>query len=146
MEKLFYQTQRRYAPGARRYEEGSTEPSQTVVGQAKTIKQLLARALQGIPTPDREVNYFDPEDVDNIDEYFAPGLDLTDLDDLRRRNDQAAKAIQKAEENKAKAEADAKKAGETAKDVVKTAASSDKPAGDPAGAPGASAPAGAKNN
>lgn len=106
MEK-FYSTHRHYAPGANRAETIEGE-SVTVPGEAKTIAQLLSRAMQGLEAQEREAHYFDQADLDKIDRFYAPGLDLTDLDELTRRNDEMAVALEKAK--KAKAEKDAKEA------------------------------------
>lgn len=104
MQKLWYNTQHTYRPRIR-FEMVEGE-SQTVPGEARTIGEMLRRAQQGIREDERPVHYFDEEDLDKIDMFFGPSADLTDLDELRRRNEQMALAIDKAE--KAKAEADAK--------------------------------------
>lgn len=117
MSKLYYQTPRNYSPRAR-FEPVEGE-SQTVPGEAKTVRELMQRALAGIETMPREFVYFDPDDVDFITDVYRPGLDLTDLDHLRELNKQTEAAIQRAQEKKA---ADEKAAKEKAAADSKSAA------------------------
>lgn len=129
---LYYKTLRSYSQGERSFEPRSEEPSQTVPGEARTIKQLLQNALQGLSADERQVNYFDEENLDNINHFFAPGLDLTDLDDLRRKNQAAMAAIEAAERKRKAAELEA---AEDAKAEARLKAKAEKAAKQKAAAP-----------
>lgn len=62
-----------------------TEESLTVPGETRSIKELLARQLQGMDPETRELNYLEVDDIDNIDQFFGPMEDLTSLDEIRDR-------------------------------------------------------------
>lgn len=101
-----YNTQHAYAPRAQYETHG--KPSMTVPGEAKTIKELLARALQGVENPERDANYLDVEDIGQINQFFAIGsLDLTDLETLQQRNKDLGATIEKGLKAKAQAKAEA---------------------------------------
>lgn len=129
--KKFYNTQHDYNPRTR-FEVVEGE-SVTIPGESKTIQQMLRRALQGIKEDERPVQWFDAEDLDKIDGFWAPGLDLTDLDALAERNALAKKALDKALKAKAEADkiaaAEAKAAAEKAELERIKAALTDKPNG-----------------
>lgn len=91
------------------YEVGDFDESMTVPGQAKTIKQIMERALGGLMPDGRLVEYFDQEDLDKINKYYAnPGsLDLTDLDEMAEHVEalqDVVKKGQKIQEEKLKEE------------------------------------------
>lgn len=62
--------------------EINTEPSQTVQGAAMTTKEIMEKALGGIPETRANLQYFDQPDLDKINEFYRSGFDLTDLDNL----------------------------------------------------------------
>lgn len=79
--KLSYITKKSYVPTLGEINE---EPSETIQGEAYTLKELLQRFAQGQGLERKTVHYFDPEDIDQINKLFNPGaVDLTDLDQLR---------------------------------------------------------------
>lgn len=104
MAQLFYNTKRNYKPGSGR--ESSKLPSQTVPGQSRTMKEILDRYKRGLEIRESDSIYFDSEDIERVNKFFAPGsLDLTDLDELNRHVsnlnslvDEANKKRQKAHE------------------------------------------------
>lgn len=67
----------RSTSGRREHPSGE---SQTVQGETMSIKEIMARALNGIAPIGREFPYFDQEDLDNIRSF---PIDLTDLDNTR---------------------------------------------------------------
>ncbi len=54
--------------------------SLTIPGESMTIKQIMDRAINGISPEFRKVEFFDQEDMDNINNFPT---DLTDLDNTR---------------------------------------------------------------
>jgi len=60
--------------------------SQTIQGESKTIKELLARLQAGQELDRKEVMYMDTEDIDNINSMYKRPQDFTDLDALREHN------------------------------------------------------------
>ncbi len=71
--------------------------SQTIPGEAKTIKKIMEEALRGYTPPERSVQFIDQEDLDKINEFYTQGpLDLTDLDRLAEANLEAQKMIEDA--------------------------------------------------
>lgn len=96
MSKLFYVTKRSYVPGKGR--ERNEEPSMTIPGESYTIGELMARMKAGgqLPALDRRVEFLDDE-LDNISAFNRPLIDLTDLDDLRERNEGLTKHIKELE-------------------------------------------------
>lgn len=103
MSKLFYITKRTYKHGLRgEINEGA---SQTVTGEAYTIKELMDRYRNGMPLPHSNYAYFDQEDLDQINRFFNPGsLDLTDLDELNNNVSMLQKSVQEAIERRKEAE------------------------------------------
>lgn len=86
------------------------EEIMTIPGEAKSIKEIMDRALQGVPPTGRDVEYFDQEDLDLINEFHAPGsLDLTDLDRLDEQVKSLKEAVERAKNEKAEAEKAAEK-------------------------------------
>ena len=48
--------------------------SLTVPGEAMTIKEIMERALRGMPPVASNAEFFDQEDLEKIDEFYgAPG-------------------------------------------------------------------------
>lgn len=80
--------------------ETNEGPSMTIQGQALSVGEILERALGGVPPQQRNYEYFDVEDIDNINEMFTAGFDLTDLDELDRRAAIFAEAIERAKEKR----------------------------------------------
>lgn len=64
--------------------EVPTGESQTIPGQARTIKELIERLELGVPLPDKGTMYMDTP-LEKIDKFMQQALDLTDLDDLTDR-------------------------------------------------------------
>ena len=75
-------------------------PSMTVRGQAYSVKEIMERALGGIIPERKNYEYFDVEDIDNINEFYSMGFDLTDLDRLAEQSALFNDAVQKAKEAK----------------------------------------------
>lgn len=100
MRKLFYNYKAGYKSGADvpgRY-EGSDLPSETQQGEAYSIDELMQKyRLNDNPV---EPIYFDVDDINNINYLHSRNFDLTDLDDLRRRNNEMRDLIEKAQEMK----------------------------------------------
>lgn len=73
--------------------------SQTIPGEALSIREILTRAMGGIEPERKNYTFFDQEDLDKIDKFYGAGLDLTDLDELGDRlielNDSVVKAVAK---------------------------------------------------
>lgn len=82
--KKHFNTPYNYIPSAARYEKQSDQPSQTIQGETRTIKQLVERLSMGIPLPNKEPQYMDV-DIDEVDQYFQQALDLVDYDELNAR-------------------------------------------------------------
>lgn len=76
MAKLFYSHKRDYKPNYRY--EVNNEPSQTVVNDSMTIKQIIDRFTIGQDVPRKNPVYMDAE-LDQIDSRFSPNQDLTDV-------------------------------------------------------------------
>ncbi len=71
--------------------------SQTIPGEAKSIKQIMKDALRGFSPPERSVQFIDQEDLDKINEFYTQGpLDLTDLDRLAEANLETQQIIEEA--------------------------------------------------
>lgn len=71
--------------------DGRTETpsgvSQTIPGEALSIKEIMDRAIAGMRPIVTEQNFIDVDDIDQITEMFAPqNVDFTDLQDLREKN------------------------------------------------------------
>lgn len=80
--------------------EVNNEPSQTVPGEAMTIQQIMDRAMAGTPPEQSDAQYFDVDDVSQVDEFFSTGLDLTDIDRLNARATELMGAIEEAKKRK----------------------------------------------
>lgn len=106
-----------YVPGVCKggYEINNS-PSMTKPNESLSIKQIIDRFGQGIPDTTHEYPYFDEEDLEKIDHYFAPGsLDLTDITALKERVEVLNEVVSNAV--KAKKELDAaEKAAEEEKE------------------------------
>lgn len=99
--KLPYQTKNRYT--GYRGEDYSNAENQTVPGQAFSVRELMKRHSRGLITEEQKPLYFDVDDIEYINRFYAPGaLDLTDLDELSAHvtnlTDRFEKAKLKAEE------------------------------------------------
>lgn len=70
------------------YKSGSGEssdlPSKTVQNETMSIKEILQRYSNGEKIQQNKVQYFDQE-IDKIDHMFRPSLDLTDLEENKRK-------------------------------------------------------------
>lgn len=73
------------------------EPSQTVVGETWTIKELVERYQRGMDVPSVEPNYVDVQDIEQINAVFRKHLDLTDLDNLRNQVAILTKTVEEAQ-------------------------------------------------
>lgn len=92
---LFYVTKKSYKPGAGREQSG--KPSQTIPGESYTMRELVQRHLAGMEAKKPDHPYFDAEDIETINEYYAPGsIDLVDLDNLKRHVNQLNSTVDKA--------------------------------------------------
>ncbi|AXL14928.1 hypothetical protein [Microviridae sp.] len=121
--KLFYNTQRSYTGENCNRAEINTEKSLTIPGESKTVKDMLQRAMSGMPvTHAQDVHYFDEENMDLIHEHFSPHFDLTDLDAIKLRQKELSKVIKEAEERKktAEEEAERQRAQREAEDAKRT--------------------------
>lgn len=85
--------------------EVNTLPSKTRPDEGYTIKELMARALQGMPIEERP-SFFTAGEEDRINDFVTRPIDFTDLDALRTFNtnlDSSLKRAFKAKEEKEKA-------------------------------------------
>lgn len=73
------------------------EPSQTVIGETWTIKELVERYQRGMDVPSTEPNYVDVHDINQINSVFRKHLDLTDLDNLKRQVETLTKTVEEAQ-------------------------------------------------
>lgn len=89
---------------SREHSVNSTGESMTIPGEAISIKELLDRATQGTPLLHREPIYFDQEDMEKIDLFYSPHIDLTDLDELASRNAEMHEMIIRAQKAETEAE------------------------------------------
>lgn len=93
--KLYYHTKHSYKPGRGR--ESSNEPSQAVPGQSMSMKETVERYRSGMATSVNEPVYFDEEDLEKINRFYAPGsVDLTDLDELKAHVSDLQNSVDKA--------------------------------------------------
>lgn len=102
MTKLHYTTKHTYN------RKGGTDiggVSQTVQGEVKPIREIIARAMRGeLPTKNQGI-YLDAGDLEYIDRYYAPhSLDLTDLEALGQHVQRLQNAVETAQQQKAKVE------------------------------------------
>lgn len=109
-QQLFYNTKYRYTPTVSGKEKNEL-PSKTVQGEVLEMRDILRRAMSGQQPVMKEVPYFDEEDMEKIDKFFAPGtLDFTDLGELARRTreleDMVNKAINERDEREKQRKAD----------------------------------------
>lgn len=88
--------------------EINEEPTKTIQGEYKEMKDILSDATKGTPFEARKVEYFAPDSVEKINRMFKNNLDLTDLDSLREKVQFMEKELTTAEQ-KAKAKLDAEK-------------------------------------
>ncbi len=61
--------------------EINNDPSETIPGETLTIKEIMARALNGVGPATSNVEFFDQIELDNIQSFPT---DLTDLDASRQ--------------------------------------------------------------
>lgn len=80
--------------------ESNDEESMTVQGEGYTIKELLSRAIEGLPLGRREVQYLDQEDLSKISQFYRPIVDMSDLDYLKEHNAALQFQIDKFEQHK----------------------------------------------
>lgn len=97
MAKQAYRTQFNYKVGEGR--EENIDESMTIPGESKTVKELLEQTVAGNPAFEREPVYFDTDDQEVMN-YLRPGLDLTELDELREINEAQHEAILKAQQKR----------------------------------------------
>lgn len=127
--KLPFHNKYSYVPGAGR--EINNDPSLTQPGEALTIQDLI-RKYRAADMFGIEGNYFDPGDIDKINEFYNPGaLDLTDMDRFRDHVDKMNKAYQTALDNQKK-EAENAKEKKASEETPPTETDSAKPQADPA--------------
>lgn len=99
MKTHWYHTKRNF--DHTKYGEGPHGPSLTVPGEALSINEIMERYTRTGTAPIREAEYFDVEDIDYINQYYAPhALDLTDMDGLTNHIDRLQAALAKAKQNK----------------------------------------------
>ena len=84
MAKLPYVNKNSYDHASRKYEI-NLDPSLTEPDQIMSIKDLVKRAKAGIEPHEDEALYFSPTNIQEIDRFYGQPLDLTDLDDVRKR-------------------------------------------------------------
>lgn len=89
-----------YVPGKTRHETPVGE-SQTIPGEARTIKQLIERLELGVPFPNKNPQFMDI-DLEKIDHYFQQALDLVDYDELNERIQGTRDYIKQAQEEQAR--------------------------------------------
>ncbi len=70
--------------------EVNEEPSQTVPGESFTVKEIMDRILGGIKPEFEEVQFFDQENLDRINDF---PIDLTDLDRTRTELEEMTIAV-----------------------------------------------------
>lgn len=86
-------------------QEKNTGESQTIQGEAHSIQELLERIINGSEEFKREPIYFDVEDIEKITKFYAPNIDLTDLDELKAQNIEMGEMLIRAEKAQEEAEA-----------------------------------------
>ncbi len=81
----------------RKEQETNNLPSETIEGQAMSIQKLVERSQGGIAPEQKNYQYFDQDDLDLINGFYQPNIDLTDLDEfdahIQSFNDAVKKAI-----------------------------------------------------
>ena len=88
--------QRHAAYGPKGTEEND-EQSMTIPNDAYTIDEIIKRSMSGMPAEhERNVMYFDQEDLDKINEFYTVPQDFTDLDRLREQHQEQAKMLERA--------------------------------------------------
>lgn len=92
--KNFYKTKNTYKVSV-----GTTitEPSKTVKGESMTIKELLVRFSNGMPLTQKTPVYFDEPDLEKINRFFRPDVDLTDLAQLNDHVNFLKSAVERAQ-------------------------------------------------
>lgn len=115
MGKLFYKTKRDVdRDHGREVPEGE---SMTIQDEVLKMSEILSRAQNGLePRFVNDAQYFDVEDIRLIDRYHSPNLDLTDLEELKRKHDGMTKVLEDALKKKQESEEVAEE--EVSKDVV----------------------------
>lgn len=83
--KIIYRTQFNHEYDIKKTGKKFTLPSQTIPGETLTVQEILNRAvMQGhFPDEDKQSNYLDCK-LEEIDEFYRQGLDLTDLERKRQ--------------------------------------------------------------
>jgi len=89
------------------YEPNKTMPdmgeSLAQPGKARTIQELMKLQSQGMQADIATHNtYFDEVDIEEIDKFFSPGLDLVDFDELKEKTDRLSKIVAAADEKREK--------------------------------------------
>jgi len=78
--------------------ENNKLPSLTVQNDSLTISEIIRRYANGIPVQFKQSQYLDVQDIQSINRFYSPAIDLTDLDTLNEQighlND-AVNALQK---------------------------------------------------
>lgn len=83
---------------ASRKGEPNSGKQMTIQNDALSIKQIIERYQNGIPVQFKQSEYLDVEDVRNINYFYSPAIDLTDLETLDnqlQRLNATAEALQK---------------------------------------------------
>lgn len=80
--------------------EDSSGPSVTVPGEAMTIQEIMARAMAGTEPDRKDAQYFDEEDLSQVNRFFGPNIDLTDIDTINARATELVGHIEEAKKRK----------------------------------------------
>ena len=82
-------------------------PSQTIQGEALSMKEILERYAKGQQINSRNPIYLDAESLEYVNRYYNPGaLDLTDLQGLNEHVDKLQQAVQQAIKERDKKQAE----------------------------------------
>ncbi len=95
--------------------EINEEPSMTVQGEYKEMKEIMRDAMAGMQVQTSDVQYFKPESITQINSLFRNSLDLTDLDALRAKTKQLTKEVDEAYKTKKRIENEKKELEEQRK-------------------------------
>lgn len=82
--------------------EINEDPSMTIEGEYMEMKDILNFAKRGSDLPQNDVQYFRPDDIQQINSLFKNSLDLTDLDSLQQKTSTMDKKIKEAVARKEK--------------------------------------------
>lgn len=105
--ELFYVTKRTARPSAGQSFVG--EKSLTVPGESWSIAELMERAINGVPVSAVRDPFFNDAELDHINEWYRPLIDITQLDEIREHAKVLSRAVDELDK-KRKAESAEKKA------------------------------------